>query len=262
VSKEDLTLERAEGGPLRAYAAQPEGAPDAPGVVVIHEVWGVETHIRSVVDRLAAAGYRAIAPDLIGMDVTIPHEVFLQCYMAIRQLPPEERAVPEKVAAVIERVPAEHRDQVRALVAHALRGQTPEGLAGIDSAVKWLRGHGAKKVAVTGFCMGGAYTWAYAYAGGDAEAYVPFYGRVPEHQAPEKVRGALLGHYGGADHGIPVGPIEAAAESLRRAGHEATIHVYEDAPHAFFNDVRDTYRADAAKLAWDRTLAFFDKKLR
>jgi carboxymethylenebutenolidase len=261
ISHENTTLTREDGSTLRAYAARPTDRPDAAGVVVIHEVWGVETHMRSVVDRLAEAGYAAIAPDLLGMDVTIPAEVFLQAYNAIRQLPPEERAVPEKIDGVMATVPDAYRDQARSLIALGLKGQTPEGYAGIDAAVRHLRAAGAPKIAVMGFCMGGAYVWGYGYRGAAVDALVPFYGRLPEPQAPEHVRAPLLGHYGALDQGIPFGAIADAAAALRAAGHEATVYEYPNAGHAFFNDVKNAYQPEAAELAWSRTLAFLARHL-
>ncbi|MDB5097419.1 MAG: hypothetical protein JWM80_1840 [Cyanobacteria bacterium RYN_339] len=247
-------------GPLTAYVAWPDDRPDAPGVVVIHEVWGVDAHIRSVVDRFAEAGYRAIAPDLFGFEVTLAPEALFAGFRAIQTLPPAERAVPEKVQQAIQVVPEEHRAGVMKLMAAAATGTKPEGLAIVKQAVDHLKEHGAPKVAVTGFCFGGRVTWAYAYAGGEADAFAPFYGPAPDDKDPTKVRGAVEGHFGSEDLGIPLPPLEEAAAALRALGKHAVIHVYE-APHAFFNDTKDAYWPAAAKLAWERTLAFFEKSL-
>ena len=96
---------------------------------------------------------------------------------------------------------------------------------------------------------------------GQADAFVPFYGPAPEHKDPSKVKGPVEGHFGAEDHGIPVPPLEVAAAELRAQGKHAVIHVY-DAGHAFFNETKDAYRPEAAKLAWERTLAFFSRALR
>jgi carboxymethylenebutenolidase len=248
-------------GPLTAYVAWPDDAPDAPGVVVIHEVWGVDAHIRSVVDRLAAAGYRAIAPDLFGFEVKIPPEALFAGFRAIQTIPPEERAVPARIQEAMQAVPEQHRDAVSRLMAAASKGTKPEGFAIVKQAVDHLKDHGAKKVAVMGFCFGGRVTWAYAYAGGEADAFVPFYGPAPDDKDPAKVQGPVEGHFGSEDHGIPIPPLEQAAADLRAQGKHAVIHVYE-APHAFFNDTKDAYRPEAAKLAWERTLSFLADALK
>jgi carboxymethylenebutenolidase len=191
-----------------AYVAWPTDKPDAPGVVVIHEVWGVDKHIRSVVDRLAEAGYRAIAPDLFGFEVNVSPEAVFAGFRAIQTVPPAERAVPEKVQAAMQVVPEEHRASVMKLMAAAGQGTKPEGLALVKKAVDHLKDHGARKVAVMGFCFGGRVTWAYAYSGGQADAFVPFYGPAPDEKDPAKVQGPVEGHFGAEDHGIPIPPLE------------------------------------------------------
>lgn len=260
MQKREVELTLHSGKTLPAYISRPDDV-DAPGVVVIHEVWGLDEHIRSVADRFAAAGFAAIAPDFIGIQVTIPPHVFLQTFMAIRQLTPEERAVPGKIDAVLAKLPDDQREQAQHLMAVAMRGPNEESMEGMDAAIRYLKLHGAHKVGMVGFCMGGAYTWFHAYSGGDADAYAPFYGRLPADPNPWKVKAPIEGHFGGADEGIPAEPIQRAVDSLNEQNKKATLHVYPGAPHAFFNDTRDTYRKDAAELAWGRVLAFFRKQL-
>lgn len=255
---ESLCLETAHG-PVKAYAALPSGERKAVGVVVIHEIWGVDAHIRSVVDRFALAGHPAIAPDLIGFEVTVPPSAVHAFFRGINQVSAQERAQPERIAEVSERIAPEHRKQVQALVKAAFQGLTKKAEAGLTAAVDYLHAHEARKVATVGFCMGGALAWGFAYAGGNADGAVIFYGRPPQQGSPERAHGPLLGHFGGLDAGIPVSSVEAAAAAMRAAGCQATIHVYPEAPHAFFNDARDAYRPDDAALAWDRTLLFLDR---
>lgn len=249
------------GDDVAAYFACPANRPDAPGVVVIHEIWGVNAHIRSIVDRLAEAGYAALAPDLLGMTVTVPPEAVFAGFRALQAVPPEARAVPGRVAEAMATVPADQRAEVTALMEAAFRAGTPAGLAEVGEAVAWLRAQGAPKVGVMGFCIGGRITFAYAYAGGDADAFAPFYGALPEDPDPTAVRAPLEGHFGAEDLGIPIPPLKAAADALRAADQDAMIWVYEGAPHAFFNDTSTAYRPEAAKLAWERLLAFFGREL-
>lgn len=261
IHTETLTLKRADGTPLTAYEARPETS-GAPGVVVIHEIWGVDTHIKNVTERFAEAGYQAIAPDLMGMEVTIPHEALFTAFGAISKIPAEQRAVPEKIAEALEVLPADQRAQTQQLMGIAFKGASPEGLAGIKAAIDKLKQQGAKKVAVVGFCLGGAYVWAYAYSGGEADAFVPLYGRLPAETDPSKVKAPVLGHFGGKDEGIPIAPLEEAAAALRQRGVDAQIAVYPEAGHAFFNDTRDVYRPEESKLVWERTLKFFERYLK
>lgn len=246
---------------VKAYSAHPADRPAAPGVVVIHEIWGVDPHIRSVTDRLAEAGYAAIAPDVLGMEVTLSHEVLMSGFKAIQTIPPEQRAVPERIQEALTVVVPEHRDQFARLMGAAMKSTSPAGLAIIRAAVDYLKAHGAGKVAVMGFCLGGRATWAYAYSGGVADAFAPFYGALPERTDPALVQGPIEGHFGSEDQGIPIPPLEEAAHALRQQGKHAVIHVYEGAPHAFFNDSRDTFRPQSAQLAWERLLGFFVRTL-
>lgn len=261
IETQDTTFKTPSGQEIRAFRAWPQGAKGAPGVIVIHEIWGVDKHIRNVAERLAEAGYSAIAPDLLGMDVTIAKETMMAAFGAVSKLAPEDRAVPAKVDQALEAVPADQRDQVKQLMAIAWQGARPQGLEAMGAAGDLLRSDGSAKIGVTGFCLGGGYTWAFAYSGGNAEAFAPFYGRLPEARDASRVKGAIEGHFGSEDHGIPVPPLLEATRELQQAGKEATIHVYDGAGHAFFNDTRDTYNKDAAQLAWRRLLDFFERKL-
>ena len=85
----------------RAWLARPTDRPDAPGVVVLHEIWGLDAHVRGVADRLAAAGYAALAPDLFGLDVTLAEPVLTAGFRAVMTIPPSERAIPGRVFAAL-----------------------------------------------------------------------------------------------------------------------------------------------------------------
>ncbi len=200
----------------------------APGVVVIQEWWGLVPHIKDIADRLAAAGYAALAPDLYdGAATTEPDEAG-KMMMALR--------VDEAARAM--------GGAVDHLVAHPA-----------------VTGAG---VGVVGFCMGGGLTLLLGTSKPEVRAAVPFYGGLWEGVSPDFTQGAAayLGHY--AEHDEWATP-EVAADLERRArqaGLEATFHVYPGTQHAFFNDERpEVYDADAAGLAWQRTLDFFAAQL-
>ncbi|MBU6430424.1 MAG: dienelactone hydrolase family protein, partial [Cyanobacteria bacterium REEB65] len=197
----------------------------------------------------------------LGMEVSISPETFMAAFRALQTLPAEDRAVPDKVAKALEVLPQADRGPVQKLIGIVFKGPTPEGLEAVQSAVDLLKAEGAPKVGITGFCLGGGYTWAFAFSGGKAEAFAPFYGRLPQEVDGSKVCAALEGHFGAEDHGIPVAPLEEAAAAIRKAGGEAEIFVYEGAGHAFFNETRDTYHPSSASLAWKRLLAFFGRNL-
>lgn len=217
----------ANGGTAQGYLTLPPGG-TGPGVLVLQEWWGLVDHIKRVADRLAAAGFVALAPDLYrGAATTSPDEA--QRLMMALDLP---------------------------FAAQALRG-------GAD----YLRGHAAvrpKKVATLGFCMGGQLALYAATAHPDViDAVVDFYG-VFNPQVPvtlATLRAPVLAHFGTHDRSIPVERAQGLAEAIVAQGGTCAAHFY-DAGHAFFNDSRPAvYRAEAAQLAWTRTLAFLRERL-
>jgi carboxymethylenebutenolidase len=112
-----------------------------------------------------------------------------------------------------------------------------------------------------GFCWGGGMTNQVAVNAPDLTAAVPFYGAQPAAEDVPRIKAAMLIHYAGDDARINAG-IPAFEEALKKAGISYTIHTYEGAGHAFFNDTGARYNKDAAQLAWQRTIAFFNAKLK
>jgi carboxymethylenebutenolidase len=215
-------------GEVRAYRAAPKGASGPLGsVMVIHENRGLNAHIEDVARRAAAAGFVALAPDLLSSMGGTPEDA----------------------------------DRARDMI-----GQLPADRALADAAagVTWLaRQQGANgRVGTVGFCWGGGMSGQLAAANPDGLACaVVFYGRTVE---PAKVPGIevpLLLHYAGKDERINAG-IPEFRQALDAAGARYTLHMYEGAQHAFHNDTSaERYSAEAAQAAWDRTVAFFREHL-
>lgn len=213
-------------GPVRAYLARPEGEEKRPGVIVIHENKGLQPHIRDVTRRMAAEGFLAIAPDALSPVGGTPEDV----------------------------------DQARSL----MRELDPESTVGdFVAAVQYLKTHplSTGQVGCTGFCWGGGMTNQVAVHSPDLSAAVPYYGRQPDIEDVPKIKAAVLAHYAGTDERINAG-IPAFEKALKEASIEFQIYVYEGAQHAFNNDANTArYHKEAAQLAWQRTIAFFRKKL-
>jgi len=210
-----------------AFVAWPVGDGQVPAVIVVHEWWGLDDGIRDVARKLARQGYAAIVPDLYH----------------------------GKVASDAER-------------AHELsRGlDNGEALDELDAASVWLRAQSrtAKtKLGVVGFCMGGGLAQQYALRNSELCAAVMFYGSPeldPTRLAALKV--PLQGHFGVEDEGIPPARIDQFKAALAKAGKTADLYEYDGAGHAFMHEGRTSYRADAARQAWARTLAFLQKHLK
>ncbi len=217
----------ANGSEAPGYLARPDdGSPHA-GVVVIQEVWGLDEHIKDVVRRFANEGFVAVAPDLYRGKVAIDFEEARKIRMAL---------------------------------------EFDQAMRDLQGALDHLKGRAdvaPKRMGAIGFCMGGSLTQRIALASSDLGAAAAFYGGrgAPEPEELANVRCELLAVYGEEDQGIPLERIDAIRAALEGAAKPHEVVVYPGAPHAFFNDTRSSYREEAAKDAWDRTLALFRRVL-
>ena len=210
----------------RAYVAEPRTRSLKPTVLVIHENRGLNAHIRDVARRLALAGYRAVAPDLLTPSGGTPAD---------------EDAAREAIGKLD--------------LAAATRG----GVAMLKALTPSSRGG---KVGAIGFCWGGAYVNSLAVAAGPAlDAGVVYYGPAPDPSEAAKVRAPLLIHHAGLDTRVAQTLIPWV-KALRKAGRPVAYYGYEGANHAFNNDTSaERYNKAAAELAWRRTLIFFKRTL-
>jgi carboxymethylenebutenolidase len=214
--------------PASGYLAVPASG-GGPAVVVLQEWWGVDDHIRGVCDRLAGAGFIALAPDLYHGETTDQPDEAQQKMMALSM----ERAEQEMAGAVA------------LLAAH--EGRTGTGVGAI------------------GWCLGGGLAiWA-AATNPEIRATVSFYYVMP-HAKPDfsAIAGPVLGHFGTKDDFVPVEAAEELLEELRAAGVEAEFVFHDGSGHAFFNDTNrlGTYDPDAAERAWERTVEFLRENLK
>lgn len=220
------TTFKAQGGAdASGELSEPSGAEKAPGLVVVQEYWGVNDHVRSLVDRFAAAGFLALAPDLYQGTVT------------------------------------KNPDEAMKLMVGLDRDRALRDIAG---AVELLRSHPRcnGKVGITGFCMGGAYSFSAACAVPGLSAVVPFYG-VPDPSKVDyaKVTAPIQAHFAKTDQWATPASAEAVKKQLEARGQTMELHLY-DAQHAFMNDTRPEVHDPAlAKQAWERAVAFLKKNL-
>jgi carboxymethylenebutenolidase len=223
------------------YEARPTGPGKYPVVIVLPEAWGMHEYIKDVVHRFAKRGFLAITFEPYARTGGVLHI--------------EDR---EAVMKVINAVPdAQVMGDLNAIVAYA----------------KKLPAARAERIGVTGFCRGGLYTLLFAAQSPDVKAAVAWYGQIKPAKAAgirtlgpldvaAQIKAPLLGLYGEADQGIPVGDVKEMESALKAAGKTAEFVLYPDAPHAFHSDYRPSYRENAAKDAWARCLAWFNKYLK
>lgn len=220
---EMLEFKRPDGQTCPGYLATPPAGANAPGIVVIQEWWGLNNQIKKTGDRFAAAGYRALVPDLYRGKI------------------------------------AKGSDEAKHLVSDL---NFPDA-AGQDirGALQYLK-QTSNQAAVGGFCMGGALTILSAVKVPEMDAGACFYG-IPPLGADElkTIKIPLICHFGNKDHAWTPEKVNALEAALKQSQSKFELYRYE-ADHAFMNESRsEVYDATSAKLAWDRTIAFLGKAL-
>jgi carboxymethylenebutenolidase len=225
-------------GKMEAYEAKPKEGGSYPGIVVLMEAFGLNDHIKKVTERIAQEGYVAIAPDLYHREA--------------------ERLVPysdlQKAVGIMNKLQdSKIMDDVSAAIAH-LKSQ---------SNVK------AGSIGVTGFCMGGRFTYlAAAHHNKDVKAAVPFYpGGVPMGNPSPlsrtgEIKCPIYLFFGGKDPLIPQEHVDKINAELTNKKVNFQIKVYPDATHGFFCDERPSYHPDSAKDAWEKLKSFFAQHLK
>lgn len=209
----------------------PEG--EGPGILLIQEIFGVNQHIRSIADRLAAEGYVVLAPDLFW-----------------RLQPNIELGYDET-------------DFEKALK-YMNDFNEEEGISDLRHAADALRNHSActGRIGAIGFCLGGKLTYRLA-AHTNLNVAVAYYGvEIDKYlKESEKIKCSTMMHFAGEDKFVPPESYKAIDDALSPLPN-FNLHLYEGVDHGFNCDVRESYNKEAADLAWDRTLKFFDKELK
>jgi carboxymethylenebutenolidase len=230
------------GRPLRGYLASPKTppgpvpgqpatghpvTPQLPGLIVIHEWWGLNDNIKAVTRRLAGEGYTALAVDLYDGKV------------------------------------ADNPDGAKKLMA-AVISNPDYAKAVLQAADEFLKKQGAPRIGVIGWCFGGGWSLATALnLPQGIDAAVMYYGQ-PEKDRTRlaQLRAPLLGLFGADDHSIPPAAVHEMEATLKQLGKSVEVHIYDGAGHAFANPSGTGYRPAAADDAWQRTTAFLSHNLR
>lgn len=226
---ERVTVDSPNGnGKISGLFAKPAKASGKlPAVLVVHENRGLNPYIEDVARRLATANFIAYAPDGL---------------TSVGGYPGDE-------------------DKARQIFGSVDRGKMTEDFI---ASARWLKARPDSngKVGVVGFCFGGGIANLLAVKmGKDLNAAVPYYGgQAPAAEVPQ-IQAPLLVHYAGLDTRVNAG-WPAYEEALKANGKTYTMHMYENTNHGFHNDTTPRYDEAAAKLSWERTLAFFNKHLR
>ena len=215
---------------MRGFFVRPPGETPRPAVVILHEWWGLNDHIKDIARRFAREGFVALAPDLYSRH---GHKV---------------TADAQEAAKLMESL------------------QSQLVLKDTNATTRWLTQQpfvDPLKLGAVGFCIGGTFALTMASHNSDIKAAVPFYGQVPPTDSLKYLVAPILYIHGGADTWIVKREAERLQQGLHQYGRPGEVVSYPNCPHAFFNDTRpDVYRPDEAQDAWKRTLAFLRQRLR
>ncbi len=209
------------------YLAMPAGETNLPGIILIHEWWGLNEDIRRKTREFAAEGYVALAVDLYeGRLATTP-------------------------------------DDARVL-ATGVREDVDGAFANLNAAVEYLKSQNEvnnDRLASVGWCFGGQ--WSYEMAKNDlgTDVSIMYYGRFHPEDDLEMMRSLIIGHFGEEDASIAVDSVEELQVALRENDERHEIYIYENAGHAFANNDSDAFDEKASREAWDRSLSFLEEYL-
>jgi carboxymethylenebutenolidase len=220
---EMIEFKRPDSKTCPGYLANPQSGKNGPAIVVIQEWWGLNDQIKKAGDRFAAAGFRALVPDLYRGKI------------------------------------AKASDEAKHLMTDL---NFPDAAnQDIRGALQYLK-QSSKRAAVGGFCMGGALTILAAAKVSEMDAGVCFYG-IPPLSADElkSIKIPVICHFGKKDHAFPPEKVNALESALQQSQSKFEMYRY-DADHAFMNEQRpEVYDPASAKLAWERTINFLGKVL-
>jgi len=219
-----------DGAPLSAFLCRPKQAGRLAGLILIQEWWGLNDHIKEIAQRFAKERFVVLAPDLYS-----------------------------RFGHVVTQNGAE-----AAKLSNALDPQ--QTVADLMEAVRYLKGLpevDPDKIGVVGFSIGGSFALRLACRSREIRCAAPFYGEIPTNDEIEKLAAPILYIYGDEDGWIRKEEVQRLKDCLKKFKKTGEVKIYAGAPHAFFNDSRrEVYNPKAAKDAWKRTLAFFEKQLR
>jgi carboxymethylenebutenolidase len=223
------------------YEARPAGSGQYPVLLILPEAFGMHEHIKDVTRRFAKEGSLGITFEPYAREGGVLQLTEMSQVMQIVNSVPDARVMSDLDAIV------------------AYEKQNPSARA--------------ERIGVTGFCRGGLYVLLFAAHSRDVKAAVAWYGQIKPAKTPgirtvgpldvaAQIKCPVLGLYGEADQGIPVADVREMEAALKAAGTTAQFIEYPGAPHAFNADYRSSYRPEAAKDAWARCVAWFNKYLK
>jgi len=247
-----------------ALPAETSLAKKSPGVIVIHEAYGLNPQIRGVAKRYAEQGFAALAPNLFSRNSDVMNEKNIESAMRpLWSLSPEKRSDPAMIQELMKTMSGTDRQVMQLFFAgrEQMEKEMTRDLMSCIEYFKSLDSVNSERLGVTGFCLGGGLTYQvstmYPFS-----ASVPYYGMNPKPiEAVAQITGPVLAFYAGEDERVNQG-IPAVVEAMVKYKKDFAMKVYKGAQHAFFNENRPVYNKAVAEDAWELTMQFFNRHLK
>jgi carboxymethylenebutenolidase len=242
-------LGREGDGAVEAYVSLPDPSGRFPALIVIEEIWGLTDHIKDVCDRFAKEGFVVISPELIDNETLAKMRPEL-----FAQMRSDDEAVKHEAQAKM-------REATAPIHTKAFADASVKKLKTcVDYALAHRCANGA--IGVVGFCFGGTYAFQLAMHDARIKAAVPFYGSAPDPlETVVSIKAPILAFYGEDDTRLVAG-LPRLVEAMDREERDFSYMLYPHTGHAFFNDTNKlAYNEDAARDAWEKSLAFLHKHL-
>jgi carboxymethylenebutenolidase len=262
IKGQDTSFKCADGTMTSAFVAKPKDG-EWPGLIIIHEAFGLNDQIRGVARRYAQEGYVTIAPHLFTRNGDIMNERNIEATMRYMwAISPEKRGDPAAIQELMSKMSETERKVANMffLGREAMEKQMVRDLLDCRRYLQSLDSVN-EKLSILGFCLGGGLTYQlstiYPF-----NASVPFYGANPKPlTSVEKISGPILAFYAGEDERINAG-VPSLVEAMVKYKKQFSMKIYKGAQHSFFNETRPSYNPEAAKDAWESSVTFLNKNLK
>jgi carboxymethylenebutenolidase len=263
ISEEDITYPTLDGMEMHAFIARPQEDKQYPGIIVIHEIWGLNDQIKGVARRFAREGYAILTPHLFSRyGHTLDEENIKKAMIPVFSLPREKRNDPSALQTIMATMSESDRNVVRILFTErqALEQKIMSDVKTSHQYFSNLSFVRKDRMGVTGFCMGGGLAFQVSTIL-PFSASVIFYGANPKPiEFISKINGPVLALYAGEDTMVNAG-IATLVDSMLKYKKTFAMKIYKGVQHAFFNEVSAPYDKSAAEDAWQMALAFFNRYL-
>ncbi|MFX1280869.1 MAG: dienelactone hydrolase family protein [Promethearchaeota archaeon] len=264
ISEENVTIKCSDGVDLKAYITWPLEKGKYPGLIVIHEIWGLNDQIKGVARRYAEHGYAVVAPHLFSSKENIlKEENIRKAMIPVFSIPRDKRSDPSSLKSIMDNMSDNDKDVVRLLFLEreSLEKNIISEAKDCYNYFSDLPSVNNEKMGVTGFCFGGGLALHLSTLI-PFTASVIFYGANPKSiDSVSKINGPVLSIYAGEDTMLGAG-IPSLVEAMFKYKKTFAMKLYEGVQHAFFNETSSVYNEAAAEDAWLMVLNFFNTYLK